>query len=642
MDIIKYIDRELGSYYKDRNYFNEAHIGRFYEFCEVNAFNDGSFIEEIQQSFDDCLLIDFDEHFPIKDSNVSREQEIYNILKNIYEMYKKDTSNPLLSNKDFDELSMDEKELEHIKTIYKTNCTNLTAYKSFWDSEFADLMKLLAISHHKNVSLLQLLMDIYIRDCISQLYPLDLRQWVIARNDRKLNNRNTETISRAMQQWLTFANYRSHLSLSNQFKIQYSLQEISDKIIALILFAESLKKLQNKPFPFQMDVCFIFEDHQEQKQSDYSDDDKDNDNDMYSNTDIKANLRTNKLLFFASTIEDYKNNDDSSLLKMFQQFVRLIHTNESQESKVYPKRKRFCIIIDTRSKQDEIIFFQPTNNCSSIPTECLFTEWCFHATATYLIPEVKNNEYENKHNENIVLRNLNKKSMFSLSFHVESMDSVRCYLCINNTFCRFYPTDIVDVLSLYFDEKSDNNRRFVCNKEIYNGILKEMNKKIYDVTFEKLCNEFGDCPFNVSQKHICPSAEYRKLFGKFSKTYGIVLVDGTFRKLVLKNSEIKMNEKPIKQHYSINKDQSIDIKIYSSSKLNPINTSKEYCVEIACVTLQNTSKYNTEIIEGDVEFHFTEQTLQVISKCEKSRTDVEPIEVNYDGYIKITSKWRWV
>ncbi len=56
-------------------------------------------------------------------------------------------------------------------------------------------------------------------------------------------------------------------------------------------------------------------------------------------------------------------------------------------------------------------------------------------------------------------------NLMTFSYHVESWNEIRCYFFRNQQICRFFTTDVINVLPLLFDEDSFNDYKFVnCNK----------------------------------------------------------------------------------------------------------------------------------------------------------------------------------
>merc|ERR1739838_210352 len=72
---------------------------------------------------------------------------------------------------------------------------------------------------------------------------------------------------------------------------------------------------------------------------------------------------------------------------------------------------------------------------------------------------------------------------FTLSYHVDERDNMRCYFYFAGQCARFLTEDIVLVLPLFF-ESTDSNMGFVETKEAL-FIIKKMRKTLKDSAFRK-------------------------------------------------------------------------------------------------------------------------------------------------------------
>ena len=80
------IDNALCNYYTLMNrtdYFDDDGIGKFEKFCISNAFEDDDIPQELDVEIDDCLLIEFDDNFPLHhiSNNQDRKNQIFSIIK---------------------------------------------------------------------------------------------------------------------------------------------------------------------------------------------------------------------------------------------------------------------------------------------------------------------------------------------------------------------------------------------------------------------------------------------------------------------------------------------------------------------------------------------------------------------------------
>ena len=72
---------------------------------------------------------------------------------------------------------------------------------------------------------------------------------------------------------------------------------------------------------------------------------------------------------------------------------------------------------------------------------------------------------------------------FILSFHVQAVDNIKCYVYHNGTSIRFFPEDMVNVWPKWFNMTTDKNKDFISQKEKLLDRLK--NVKIRDDAFEQ-------------------------------------------------------------------------------------------------------------------------------------------------------------
>merc|ERR1711933_131670 len=92
-------------------------------------------------------------------------------------------------------------------------------------------------------------------------------------------------------------------------------------------------------------------------------------------------------------------------------------------------------------------------------------------------------------------RTINSKSMLkcaetmTLSFHIEAVDEIRCYLYMHGGMIRFIPEDIQLILPVFFDKEFGNNAEWMKNK-------KRWFDPINDVKFSKFLSQYQskECP----------------------------------------------------------------------------------------------------------------------------------------------------
>ena len=76
-----------------------------------------------------------------------------------------------------------------------------------------------------------------------------------------------------------------------------------------------------------------------------------------------------------------------------------------------------------------------------------------------------------------------------LSFHVQTKDSIKCYMYLNAQFCRFFPNYIKHLLPRYFT-KTDENDSFVISQCMMD-MIQSLNGKLRDGEFESFYNKYG-------------------------------------------------------------------------------------------------------------------------------------------------------
>lgn len=202
--------------------------------------------------------------------------------------------------------------------------------------------------------------------------------------------------------------------------------------------------------------------------------------------------------------------------EQFESFrANLMSINDDDvEYQDYPQNHRFCSFVDRRKKtksngtvdEDEIIFFEPPANCKRIPSGHV-PLWFFDSSKTSIIPNVgytqrwnaKMNgqgvdaDYEDDRKAPVDERNITSSdacngALLVLSFHVEAVNEIRCYLYLNGQVTRFMADDIVNLLPRYFEDTKEN-REFVQSAEA-KRLVQIVHSKLIDSKFEAFYNEY--------------------------------------------------------------------------------------------------------------------------------------------------------
>ena len=151
---------------------------------------------------------------------------------------------------------------------------------------------------------------------------------------------------------------------------------------------------------------------------------------------------------------------------------------------------RFNIAIDRREDKDGLIlFFEPPLNCDKMPEKEHVMEWYFNATKQCLIPGRGYNAGKGDKSTTLTGCSKTNGQLLTFSFHIESLDEIKCYLYFNGCISRFYGQDIMEIFPNIFDMEYENNLSFVKNDK-----TKEIAKNIVlsDLHFETFYKSFGN------------------------------------------------------------------------------------------------------------------------------------------------------
>merc|ERR1712154_513886 len=159
--------------------------------------------------------------------------------------------------------------------------------------------------------------------------------------------------------------------------------------------------------------------------------------------------------------------------------------------------------------KDEVIFFEPPDNCNSFPKGAHQPMFYFNTSRTCIIPQKGYNNGDNAstnakkmsvetvnkdHKQKQLEATISSQSacngaIMVLSFHVESYNEIRCYIYMNGQVLRFLPEDIALVLPQFFDESFGDNKDFPTSDQA-KELIAEMNKKLKDVKFKAFLNKY--------------------------------------------------------------------------------------------------------------------------------------------------------
>jgi len=340
------------------------------------------------------------------------------------------------------------------------------------------------------------------------------------------NMGNTELKDQVVGAITTFGNrIAPRLMLNGGRLIQDSLHNVSERIAATIDFVYKLAEAKKETCPFQYDATFAFNNVKPgDKKVDINglgdnepDDDDDDDNDDEKEDDkfydcfgdLKGKLKQNECL---SKDVSFKSANHDQAVRVLNQNFDIFRKEMSKKYKdekmetTYPRNRRFCSIYDRRKlgnennkgKEDniiddeELIIYEPTDDSDKFPENGKHVQmFYFEASRKCVIPgyDVKNDAGQReKMTKSIITSQCPcQGGRMTLSFHVESVDEIRCYLFLNGQSLRFMPEDIILVLPIFFDPKvaigaTVPNEKWKESKEA-KELIELMKPKLRDVHF---------------------------------------------------------------------------------------------------------------------------------------------------------------
>eukprot|EP01084_Bolivina_argentea_P027363 50882_1 len=283
----------------------------FSEFCYENGIEDDDALEEellADQDPADCILVDFDDHFPfdVEPKNDTEKQMIlFRLITKYYEEDPDEDKVWLPSIKiDEDLFNLDEKELEEIKKVVKKQCP---IYELHGDPA---LFIFMAIEKKKDYPYLQYLLDSYHLHRIEQMKEnktsLTESQWIDQnKNTQKLKqikvskNYNADDLLHSAM--VSFGKrHCPKLIFKCEWEIKQAIEYVVKWVAGAINFVSNqlqvVKRMDKNIYPFQFDFAIIIDTcGRRAKQVDPDDDDDDDDDDEKLQTnDYFGNIK-NKL-----------------------------------------------------------------------------------------------------------------------------------------------------------------------------------------------------------------------------------------------------------------------------------------------------------------------------------------------------------
>jgi len=435
--------------------------------------------------------------------------------------------------------------------IAKVNAEHAAQCLTIFNTEMRDdvsVNKLLAVGDKMKAPYLQYVADLYSRDRVAiflqQGKAIEVQEWSqMNKHCKQIQASIGKSALQEISHAVTSFYYRivPKLILAASTEIQDSLQQTAKYIAAQIDFVHNTAAANQLSCPFQFDACIAFNEVKYKENIanvDEESDDDDEDDDQYDDVkqddktfadcfgNVKEKLGAEKCLHRAAALDGDEKKTASqkpantasgtgragTLMRAFKIHFDAFKSEEikkkykGQEYEQYPRLHRMCALVDRREQnqqkgsrqEDELIFFEPPNDCNSMPGANHVPLWYFDASKTCIIP---NRGYNQKAKDtepadsnvkpdetNITSGFHCKGALLVLSFHVISVDEIRAYLYLNGQVCRFLPQDIIELLPRYFVQSESNVKwaKSAAAKELV-AMLKH---KLVDKKFEAFLNEF--------------------------------------------------------------------------------------------------------------------------------------------------------
>jgi len=152
-----------------------------------------------------------------------------------------------------------------------------------------------------------------------------------------------------------------------------------------------------------------------------------------------------------------------------------------------------------RSDSNDVFFYDPSNDCNRFPDGKYSPLFYFDTSQNCVIPGDDKNPTINS-----IPKPLTKcPEMMTLSFHVESVDEIRCYLYLHGGVIRFIPEDIQLILPRFFDMEFGNNAQWVedmKDKKWFNPIRDEKFGAFLSLYQSEECTFPNDGPSEIKSK----------------------------------------------------------------------------------------------------------------------------------------------
>eukprot|EP01083_Nonionella_stella_P147863 467139_1 len=540
--IIRRMDQALQKYYESVNAvyeINDDDIGLFEAYCNDNDIHDDDLTTELEEDPADCILVEFDERFPLsppQSDEAIRAQQIFTILKACHEDGGvSNTKYPSFNKQLYDAITPND--VQQIKALYKTQCPAIYNAGMQNDDAFASIA---AIGHTHQFDYLQHLVDSFYRDTINEIpTSLNVADWVKkhkhfielkALSKDYANAMPFDPFQMAKSAVAAFSTRGCpKLMFTNTAEINGCLQTTVQYIVAMIEFVGHRVKKEKghqASCPFQVDLCLAYgkpgnkermemigglnEEATSSDDDDFNPDDNNTDEEkrVFEDIigDIQKKLDANKLKYTVKTNEKEKEPNARLLDEIYNEFRFKL---KADESKQYPLKQRWVTFVDGRkTKYGDIWMYTPPDDCRNIPSSAV-PEWHVSAAKQCLLPntnygkEEHNEKCENKVGSNIRSISHCHGALLTLSIIAREEDVVKAYLYWYGQIIRFEPQDIKTVLPELFNMKWNNgqpledeqlsaNEQFLdqSNMDNVNQLIQKMKQVMIDRPFQSFVQKY--------------------------------------------------------------------------------------------------------------------------------------------------------
>eukprot|EP01084_Bolivina_argentea_P124173 220036_1 len=515
--LIAKIDTGLSEYYKkfEIDYKNEEEIGKFEEFTDANGFDDLIVYDELKVDPSDCMLVDFDEEFPLEPDIDDAAEEILRILNSIALrgfVKTRPKRHVDLTLQMINDISQDEIQAAMAKYTKQMSCfTKQAEYDR-------DLQYFLGIGVKYDFPFLTYMVDSYTKDKVLQYSNnknevLTVSEW--ARENpfmialRMNNPKKAISLEHAITGYC--GRIMNRIQFASAFRIMDKLKAIAQYVTATALFIQKLMDKLHGKAPFQVDLLIavngikttVPEHKNEQKDDDEYDVIIES---MNPNIDyighVQQKLQGYPLHYFPNDNWDVEDTEQSSEFiarlfahryNEFRSVLSKFNIDNSFNAETYPQYRRFAIFVDRRENKptndnenkdnkDQVTYFQPPNHCNTMEVDHV-PEIGFEFVRKCIIPEKV--EYKE---QNITANDGLCGQLLTFMFCVEQDEEIRCYLVWNGQTMRFQSEHILKLLPILFVDSEENLEFKNCNEakkmeEMFDNVSKDY---LFDSFYTKL------------------------------------------------------------------------------------------------------------------------------------------------------------